>query len=60
MPEEREDVEKDCPLCGETMHLKETQSVILVPGNPAPTTRVNREWICPECDYFEDVDEEPA
>jgi acetone carboxylase gamma subunit len=27
-----------------------------VPGVSQPTPRVVREWICPECDYFEDAE----
>ena len=53
MPEARE-----CPLCGETMKLRENHTVMHVPGNPNATTRSVREWICPECDYFEEAEEE--
>ena len=49
---------KDCPLCGGSMKLREQQSVVKVPGNPRATTRTTREWICPDCDYFEDAEEE--
>ena len=45
-------------MCGSTMRLKQTQNVVHVPGNPAPTTRTSAEWVCPECDYFEDAEEE--
>ena len=51
---------KECPLCGETMRRKETQIVVRVPGNPNATSRVSVEWVCPECDYFEEVEEEPT
>ena len=27
-----------------------------IPGRAAPLIRPVREWICPECDYFEDAD----
>ena len=27
-----------------------------VPGVSQPARRVTREWICPECDYFEEVE----
>lgn len=50
--------DKECPLCGGTMHLTERETVIHVPGNPKSTTRKTREWVCPDCDYFEDADEE--
>jgi YgiT-type zinc finger domain-containing protein len=53
MPETRE-----CPMCGGTMRIKETQSVIQVPGHTQASTRTTAEWVCPDCDYFEEVDEE--
>jgi len=40
------------------MRLRETETTVQVPGNPRPTTRVVREWVCPECDYFEEAEEE--
>ena len=40
------------------MSLKESETVVQIPGNPNPTTRRTREWVCPDCDYFEDVEEE--
>lgn len=52
MPDARE-----CPLCGETMRLVQFQTSTYVPGNPTPTTRVVREWRCPECDYYEEAEE---
>ena len=47
-------------MCGTTMRLKLTEVVTPVPGNPAPTLRVQREWVCPDCDYFEEADEETS
>jgi len=44
---------RGCPLCGGTMDLKRTQRVTQVPGNPKATA----EWVCPDCDYFEEVNE---
>ena len=49
---------KECPLCCGTMRLHETQSVVRIPGNLAATTRTVREWLCPDCDHFEEADEE--
>ena len=49
---------RECPLCGGTMRARETQSVMRVPGNLQPTTRTVREWVCPDCDYFEEAEEE--
>lgn len=49
--------EKECPLCGEMMRLKQTQQVVRVPGNPQESTRTTTEWVCPDCDYFEEAEE---
>jgi C4-type Zn-finger protein len=49
---------KECPLCGENMRLEEHESVVQIPGNLNPTPRMVREWVCPECDYFEEAEEE--
>jgi hypothetical protein len=49
---------KECPMCGATMRIKEIQNVVHVPGNVHATARSTPEWICPECDYFEEMDEE--
>jgi hypothetical protein len=51
-------VRKECPLCGEVMSLREYDTVVHVPGNPGGTTRHVREWVCRECEYFEEVEEE--
>ena len=40
------------------MRLRETQNVVQVPGNPNATMTASREWVCPDCDYFEEVEEE--
>jgi transposase len=48
---------KECPLCGETMRLSVREVRNTVPG---PSGQVNvrqiREWVCPECDYFEEAE----
>jgi hypothetical protein len=49
---------KECPLCGGTMQLRHRTIVTQVPGNPKPTERLEQEWVCADCDYFEDADEE--
>jgi transposase len=51
-------LQKECPLCGETMQLREYDTVLHVPGDPAGTRRHVREWVCRECDYFEEAEEE--
>ena len=49
--------QRECPLCGGTMRLKQTQTVAHVPGNPVATPRITPEWVCPDCEYFEEADE---
>jgi len=49
---------KECPLCGGTMKLKESIVTIQIPGNPKPTARPVREWVCPDCDNFEEAGDE--
>jgi hypothetical protein len=45
-------------MCGETMHLREHTTAVRIPGNPNATTRTTHEWVCPDCDYFEEADGE--
>ena len=40
------------------MRLKLIEREIRVPGNPQPTVQRSREWSCPDCDYFEEAEEE--
>jgi len=54
------DAPKECPLCGTTMRLKRSETPVQVPGNPRPTTRRTVEWICPDCDYYEEAEEEES
>ena len=49
---------KECPMCGETMRLKEREIVDRVPGTTQTKRTKFREWVCPECDYFEDAEGE--
>lgn len=51
-------VAKECPMCGEAMRLKERTATDHVPGTAQTKTTIVREWVCPECDYFEDADED--
>ena len=44
---------KECPLCGEPMRLH-VRNVAERPGDSA--MRVLREWVCPECDYYEEAE----
>jgi YgiT-type zinc finger domain-containing protein len=48
---------KECPLCGGTMKLHQQKIVTHVPGNRNATTRTTWEWVCPDCDYFEEAEQ---
>jgi acetone carboxylase gamma subunit len=47
---------KECPLCGESMRLSVREIRDIIPGSGESPARVTREWICPECDYFEEAE----
>jgi C4-type Zn-finger protein len=47
---------KECPMCGELMRLDTREIREAIPGAGEIVTRVQREWICPECDYFEEAE----
>jgi len=52
MPDPRE-----CPMCGSTMRLRTIERVVQIPGDPKPKNlKPEREWVCPECDYFEEFE----
>ena len=40
------------------MQLRQREDVVRVPGNPSATVRSTTEWLCPDCDYFEEAEEE--
>ena len=40
------------------MRLTERKTVDRIPGNPKTTTRITKEWVCPDCDYFEEAEDE--
>jgi C4-type Zn-finger protein len=46
---------KECPLCGGTMKLQERKSMSPTPGAVVQTSQ---EWVCPDCDYFEEAGED--
>lgn len=48
---------KECPMCAETMRLRERQTIDRLPGTTQTRTSIFREWVCPECDYFEEAEE---
>lgn len=50
-------MQKECPLCGELMHLQRRESITRIPGTTKDIRTTTREWVCRECDYFEEADE---
>lgn len=48
---------RDCPMCGETMRLRLREGANRVPGTLQTTATSYREWVCPECDYFEEAED---
>ena len=48
---------KECPLCTGAMRLVERTEIDRIPGAPQTSRRQTREWVCPDCDYFEEADE---
>jgi hypothetical protein len=49
---------KECPMCSEMMRMRLAERVDTIPGTQQTVKREYKEWTCPECDYFEDVDPE--
>ena len=47
---------KECPMCGEFMRLVTRETIARVPGTSQEVKTPVREWICPECDYFEEAE----
>ena len=44
-------------MCGEAMRLHEREVTDRIPGQSQVRISRFREWLCPECDYFEEEDE---
>ena len=49
---------KECPMCNEPMRLVVRERSATIPGTGQAVKREEREWVCPECDYFEDASED--
>jgi acetone carboxylase gamma subunit len=47
---------KECPMCGEPMRLAVRDVPEHIPGRSQANILQVREWICPECDYFEETE----
>jgi len=43
-------------MCGEFMRKVTRETVSHVPGTSQDVRAEVREWVCPECDYFEEDD----
>ena len=42
---------------GEAARIRAREETRDVPGTPQTNTTKVREWVCPECDYFKDVED---
>lgn len=47
---------KECPLCGETMRKIDREEVDRIPGSSEVKRRKTAEWVCAECEHFEEVE----
>lgn len=43
-------------MCGELMRLNVREVTEAIPGTGEVANPVRREWVCPECDYFEEAE----
>ena len=48
---------KDCPMCGARMRLHTREQIDRIPGTHETRSRRVTEWVCPECDYFQEAEE---
>jgi len=51
-------MQKECPLCGERMRLEKRETISRVPGSSQEVRIAYWEWVCRECDYFEEAEDE--
>jgi predicted RNA-binding Zn-ribbon protein involved in translation (DUF1610 family) len=51
---------RECPLCGEMMRRHERTVIDRVVGSTEERTSTYAEWVCPDCDYFEEVEDGAA
>jgi hypothetical protein len=47
-------------MCGGSMRLEQRTTISHVPGYGDSAPKKTLEWVCPDCDYFEEVDGENA
>jgi hypothetical protein len=43
-------------MCGEIMRLVRRETIDKLPGSHQTAVTKTAEWVCPECDYFEDAE----
>jgi len=48
---------RECPMCAGSMRLVVREEVVHIPGEGQTRKHVIREWVCRECDYFEEAEE---
>ena len=51
MPDARE-----CPFCGSVMRRVVRELVQRIPGTGESRTTRTEEWVCADCDYFEEAE----
>ena len=51
-------MERECPMCGDRMRVVTRETVTKIPGTSQEVKRTTSEWVCGECDYFEEIDDE--
>jgi hypothetical protein len=44
-------------MCAAYMRLQKREQTDRVPGSRETRTKRITEWVCPECDYFEEADD---
>jgi hypothetical protein len=47
---------KDCKRCDTGIRLSAREIRDEKPGGNGGSARLVREWVCPECDYFEEAE----
>lgn len=53
---EPQQLQHECPMCGELMRLKHHTRIVKLSGLPEKKAVEVAEWECPECDYFEEYE----
>ncbi len=51
-------MKRECPMCSEFMRLHPREQVSRIPGTTQHSVRHVLEWMCPECDYYEEAEGE--